>query len=272
MRIVELEIKNWEKHNPRSDVKTARWFKMSNEFFSDPEFYGTSLEARTVWIYLLCTASKKMKSIIKINTQMIADNLRISVDSVDYAIIELERCASITTSPVTLVNNDLQPERKEKVTIAVRALEERRGEEKRGEEIREDGLKVNPDFLIETWNNTMANKFKFSYCHGFSGEDQKDLITTISYKDFNKRDLWLEIYRKTLASEFLNGTKDDFVATPNWLAKHKNALKVLNGQYSGTSRKQKGGKSAGIAPTPDNPTGDPYQAELNQIRKSGAIA
>lgn len=31
-------------------------------------------------------------------------------------------------------------------------------------------------------------------------------------------------------------------------------------------------KSHGVTPTPDNPTGDPYQAQLNEIRKKGEIA
>ena len=87
-----------------------------------------------VWIFLLCTASKKMDGIIKINTQMVADNLKTGVDSIDFAIIELERCGSIYTRPVTLVSNDFH-------TIEsgrIRALEERREEEKRREERKED--------------------------------------------------------------------------------------------------------------------------------------
>lgn len=134
MRIVELEIKNWEKHNPRTDVKTAKWFKMSNEFFNDPEFYGMSLEGRTVWIFLLCTASKKMDGTIKINTQMVADNLRTGVDSIDFAILELERCKSISVMPVTLITNDINTVE----SVRIRALEERREEEKREEKKRKE--------------------------------------------------------------------------------------------------------------------------------------
>lgn len=134
MRIVELEIKNWDKHNPRTDVKTAKWFKMSNEFFNDPEFYGMSLPGRMVWIFLLCTASKSMTGKIKINTQMVADNLRADIGTIDFAIVELERCGSVIASPLALVPNDINTVE----SVRIRALEERREEEKREEKKRED--------------------------------------------------------------------------------------------------------------------------------------
>lgn len=134
LRIIELEIKNWEKHNPRTDVKTTKWFKMSNEFFNDPEFYGMSLEGRAVWLFLLCTASKKMDGKIKINTQMVADNLRTGVDSVDFAVLELERCGSILVSPMTLLPNDFNTIE----SVRKSALEEKREEEKRREEKRKE--------------------------------------------------------------------------------------------------------------------------------------
>jgi hypothetical protein len=138
LRLVELKIKNWEKHNPRSDVKTARWFKMSNEFFNDPEFYGISNDAKVLWIYLLCVASKGMSGDIKINTEMVAVQLKIREESVSFAVNELARTGSISVQTVTLVSEDLLPERKDKVTNGIRALEEKRGEEKRGEEKREE--------------------------------------------------------------------------------------------------------------------------------------
>lgn len=36
MLIYEIEIKNWEKYNPRNDQKTFHWFRFDADFFRDP--------------------------------------------------------------------------------------------------------------------------------------------------------------------------------------------------------------------------------------------
>jgi hypothetical protein len=132
---------------------------------------------------------------------------------------------------------------------------------------------VKADQLQNLFNETLVGKFgKISHCHGLSGDDLRELFTTLSFSNFQKIETWNEIFFKVSKSEFLNGSKGDFVATLNWLCKHKNALNVLNGQYSGTPNEQKGGKKSKTTATPDNPTGDPYFAELKEIRKNGEIA
>jgi uncharacterized phage protein (TIGR02220 family) len=82
-------VPGWDKYNPRADVKSCSWFRMSNDFFSDPEFYGLSVEARIIWIFILSTASKKMSSTVKINLKMVSDMTRLSLGSVEVAINEL---------------------------------------------------------------------------------------------------------------------------------------------------------------------------------------
>jgi uncharacterized phage protein (TIGR02220 family) len=88
--IYVLSVSNWEEHNPRADVKTASWFRMSNDFFFDPEFYNSAPETRLVFLYILCAASKKMRmGDCKINTQMMADQTKIDEKKVIKAIEEL---------------------------------------------------------------------------------------------------------------------------------------------------------------------------------------
>lgn len=240
MRIVELEIKNWEKHNPRTDVKTARWFKMSNEFFSDPEFYGVSLEARAVWMFFLCTASKKSSGNIKVNTQMIADLLRIRVESVDYAVQELERCGSILTNPVTLVSDDLRPERKDKVTKIIRALEEKREEEIRREEKREEYICTE----LGVADSVPKVVRKFGAIPTLSKNDE--VIALLKTVPHDSQALWIKTYNDVpwILSEFskiiiwLNcnprrapkSRMNAFIST--WLGRSWEALrKTLPGQF-----------------------------------------
>lgn len=132
--------------------------------------------------------------------------------------------------------------------------------------------KLKADNLINLWNMTAPGNGKLQHCRGLSGKDLQELLTTLSYREFQILKTWQEILKVVIWSDFLNGSKGSFVATLNWLCKHDNSLKVLNGQYSGASNEQKPTKKANSITTPDNPTGDPYRAQLNEIEKRGEIA
>lgn len=95
MRLLEIKIKNWAKHNPATRANSNSWFKMSNDFFNDAEFYRATLEARMIWIFILCAASKRMGDTIKLNTQMASDSLNIRIEAVDFAIAELVQIGCI---------------------------------------------------------------------------------------------------------------------------------------------------------------------------------
>ncbi len=56
---IEIKILNWEKYNPRSDVKKPSWFRLENSLFDNPDFYEFSHEELCAMIYIFCMASKK---------------------------------------------------------------------------------------------------------------------------------------------------------------------------------------------------------------------
>lgn len=96
---------------------------------------------------------------------------------------------------------------------------------------------VIPDTVIQLFNDKLAGKGKIKHCRGLSGQNIQDFITTTSYAEFKKIETWSEIFELAGESEFLTGQQQgsSFVATLNWLVKHDNALKVLNGQYGSGS-------------------------------------
>lgn len=53
-----VTIQNFEKYNPRSDVKVSSWFRLEHSIFSDPKIYSLAPDEFRTWIYLLCEASK----------------------------------------------------------------------------------------------------------------------------------------------------------------------------------------------------------------------
>jgi hypothetical protein len=134
---------------------------------------------------------------------------------------------------------------------------------------------VNPDALIQLFNDTLANQGKIVFCRGLSKDNLQSLLTTLAFPEFQKLETWKELFSRVAESDFLTGKKGTFVATLNWLVEHDHALKVLNGQYNGTPNEQKGAKSAskakmhGTAATPMNPTGNPY---IQEAIEKGFIA
>jgi uncharacterized phage protein (TIGR02220 family) len=94
--VLRIKVTKWDKHNPRSDVKSATWFRFTNDFFSDPDFYSTDLEVRVVFIYILCAASKAMKAgECKINLEMAEDQVGLPQKSIKKAISVLCEMNSI---------------------------------------------------------------------------------------------------------------------------------------------------------------------------------
>lgn len=108
MKVLIVEVVNWEKFNPRSDVKSASWFRMSNNFFGDPDFYGQPLVVRLTWLFILCTASEKLSSTVKVNTKQIADalstdDLKFTSSVIDGAIISLSKIRNSENGPILLI-------------------------------------------------------------------------------------------------------------------------------------------------------------------------
>jgi hypothetical protein len=88
--IFELEIAGWKKYHPRNDVKSCTWYRQSNDFFSDPEFYGCDSNLRVIWIFILCIRSKKSDDDrVKINSRMASDMTAIDQKEVENIIFTL---------------------------------------------------------------------------------------------------------------------------------------------------------------------------------------
>lgn len=140
--------------------------------------------------------------------------------------------------------------------------------------LKEECVKI--DQVQVVYDGIVFGKGRLTPCRGLSSKSIQDFLTTVSFKEFQNILTWREVFIKTTHSNFLNGTEAEFVATLPWLVIHHNALSVLNGQYSGTANAQKGRKSTfklktnGITPTPENPTGNPYKAQLDELRRNKA--
>lgn len=57
-----IQIRSWDKYNPRKDYKHPWWFGFNNQFFTDPDFYDFTDKEKIFWIYMLCEASRYNKN------------------------------------------------------------------------------------------------------------------------------------------------------------------------------------------------------------------
>jgi hypothetical protein len=64
---IQIEILNWDKFNPRKDVKSTSWFRKENNIFENPDFFEFDHSELCFWDYLLSIASKKQSPTISVN-------------------------------------------------------------------------------------------------------------------------------------------------------------------------------------------------------------
>ena len=58
MAKIKITILNWEKYNPRNDVKNGSWIRLEIDVCTGPSLFGLSIIERAVWIFLLTQCAK----------------------------------------------------------------------------------------------------------------------------------------------------------------------------------------------------------------------
>ncbi len=64
--MIDITICNWEKYNPRNDLKTMNWFRIENRLPEHPAYFKLSTNGKWFFIWLLCQCAKQMKPSIKL--------------------------------------------------------------------------------------------------------------------------------------------------------------------------------------------------------------
>jgi len=104
---ITVTVTNWEKYNPRKDIKHPTWFALSNRFLEDPEFFEfTPLELKAC-LYVFCQASQKNSpevTIIPSHAKRVCDIDRVVLDRALQKLAEIG-AVRLDTDPRT------QPER-----------------------------------------------------------------------------------------------------------------------------------------------------------------
>lgn len=87
--MIKIKVLDWEKFNPRKDIKSSSWFRLENNFFTNPKFFKLSHEQKLVWLFILCQASQKQSHEILICPDLTSALVRIDAEEVAYTILRL---------------------------------------------------------------------------------------------------------------------------------------------------------------------------------------
>lgn len=83
-----IEILNWRKYNPRSDVKVNHWLRINNDFLV--RMFDFSADEKIIWLGLLCEASHAGKGKFGPKKELLATLLKVSPAAINAAIEKFE--------------------------------------------------------------------------------------------------------------------------------------------------------------------------------------
>lgn len=84
-----INIRNWDKYNPKRDQKSYTWLRLNNDTFSGQDFCEYSAQELIVWISILCEASKKNSGKIDLKLPYLKIITRLSDTEINAAILKL---------------------------------------------------------------------------------------------------------------------------------------------------------------------------------------
>jgi hypothetical protein len=88
---ITLKIENWEKYNPRKDIKNPSWFAFSNRMIEDPDLYELSHGEFRAWVYCLSRASQKNSSVFEIDLRHAKRICNIDAEDFEQMIKKLDK-------------------------------------------------------------------------------------------------------------------------------------------------------------------------------------
>lgn len=214
--ILQVHIKNWEKYNPRRDAKACSWFRMSNDFLTDPALFDLNNDERMVLISLFCMASKTMSPLIKVNTALTAVLIRSTEKVVEAALDKLGRSHIVTSGNI----EDLDPTNVTNVTNVTAE-----------QEVPECSRASR---LMEIWNEHRGSLASVARMTSKRRDKAYTRLREVSDEAY-----WVTVVQKLAASSFATGKNDrGWKASFDWLLENDtNHVKASEGKYD-----DKGGK------------------------------
>lgn len=78
-----IEVVNWDKYNPRADVKRPSWFRFEHEFALSSEFFDLDCEQKWLWIIVLSFTNQKNGGPIVWHSKYVEATTRVGAEKQD---------------------------------------------------------------------------------------------------------------------------------------------------------------------------------------------
>lgn len=246
-----IEIPNWKKYNPRSDVKAASWFRLDHNLFIDSRFSQLSAIHKLIWIYLLSEVSRSTGDLTSISTRTASRLIPCKINLVQSAILRLERLQLVK---VVSRNVDVAYERTER-TIRTNETDGTESANTRAVALAPSPTVDKPrnenHWLVDLWNENCEKLPKART--PVSASRLKKIQNRI--RQVPDRETWISAIQSLTRSNFCNGANDrSWVATFDFLINPTSLDKILEGKYE--NRKKLDSKQIAFAEQAQRIMGD----------------
>lgn len=230
-------IKNWVKYNGRSDVKSCSWYRQSNDFFSDPDFYKVDSLVRILWIFILCAASRKNDDgRVKINLNVFCDAVKATPGEAKKALNQLKiiGCLDIYNDNELSTSSDDTYSRTcavvQKNVTSLQTDERTDGQTNMGSNL--NPVASSLDAVLNDWNEAaIASKLK--PCPMAVGGNVLAAVARIKPMLEANNMTWRDYFSILARSDFLK-TKKGGPVTILWALNEDNFSKAITGAFDNT--------------------------------------
>lgn len=219
MGFIEVEINNWSRFNPRREYKHPTWFALNNRILESPSMMELSAEELKAWIYILCQASQRNSSRVKVYFNHALKICAISKQILLNAISKLEKDESIQVHVRETNAKDLN----QAATLHTNR-----------QTVRDSGTaSADPHPLATVWNTSVKKLGRIK-----KTENKRLKLCESVYSDYTPEE-WVAIFQRADRSAFLcGGGAKGWRATFDWVV--KNANRVDEGEFDDASVQSEG--------------------------------
>lgn len=226
--IMDIEICNWEKYNPRKDVNNPTWMRLDCEFFDAPEFEGLDHAGKWVTVVLLCKCVRKLGH-AKLTKSKLAKLADTTESIVEKTISHLEQVGFCVRARTCAYVHD----RENEVTSRARTSTgptDRQTDETDETDItptrQAESVAFGPDQLVDIWNEHSGSLAKVKKL-----STKRRRTAKARCREEPDPEYWRSVIKRMAASPFCRGEVKDWRASFDFLIQPDTHAKVIEGTY-----------------------------------------